>query len=264
MALNENYSNYSGQQSGNNGNKKVPTVYSPYRFVNAMSSVDPGVLGFSFWQRSLKVTISPRKPGSPDERPEYDYDNNIFIFLNHTKAYVLYNEIVKFQQDPVAFNNVGVPSGSSVITINNGNEFGLNSPCLVITKTDENGNVVNQLVYQFKNDYYYAIRNYDAKQKSFDKVTADYQDVEIEMFKTLLLEYYKAMTGAIAYSVIDQMQYNQARTDMKIDQICQKLGVNFSNNRNGGGRNYGSSYFNQSAATNYNSTSLDDIDVDIE
>lgn len=234
-----------------------PTVYSPYKMTNAESVIDPSSLSFSFWNSTLKITIAPKKQLNNDE-VAFDYDNAVAIYLNHTKARILYDEICKFQMDPEKYNSSGVPSGQGLITISNGSEFGYNSPCLVIRKIDESGATTSSYAYQFKTDYYYSIRNYNQSNGAFDKVTADYNNIEIEQLKTLLIEYYTAMCGAMAYSVIDQRKYEDSRVSGKLEQIASKLGVSFGKNNTANKGSY-SSVFNNRQATNFTSETLDDI-----
>lgn len=202
MGINDNYKN-----SNQNGKNEVysPTVYSPYKMSNTTSEIDPGSLNFTFWQKSLKISISPMKPSSDPSDISFDHKNAVDIYLTHTKARILYNEICLFQSDPDKYNSSGIPSGEGLITISNGSEFGFdNSPCLVIRKINsENGKTTSSYAYQFKKDYHYSIRNFDESTGEFEKHLEEYQSIEIEQFKTLLMEYYTAMSGAMAFSVME-------------------------------------------------------------
>lgn len=254
-----------GDSYNQNETKKYsPTVYSQYKMSNiGENCIDPSCINFTFWNSTLKISIAPKKQTNGDE-VAFDYENDIAIYLNHTKARILYEEICKFQEDPVKYNSSGVPSGSGLITISNGKEFGVDCPCIVIRKTDEAGIPVSSYAYQIKNDYHFSIRNYDDKNGTFDKVTSDYTQLELEQIKTLLKTYYEAMTGAMAYSVIDQNKYEAGRTSTKLDQIAAKLGVQFNNSKSGGGFKSSTSVFNNKPATNYTSSTLDDINREID
>lgn len=245
----------------NNENKKQysPTVYSPYRMSN-IQGFDPSIINFTFWNNNLKISIAPKKQG---DEVSFDHDNAISIYLSHVKARILYEEICKFQADPVKYNSSGIASGQGLITISNGKEFGVDCPCIVIRKVDESGNVVSSYAYQIKNDYYYVIRNYDETNNSFDKVTEDYASIELEQLKTLLMEYYKAMTGAMAYSVIEQSKYDNTRISNKLDQIANKLGVQFNSGK-GGYNKSSSSVFNSKPATNYTSSTLSEFTQEMD
>lgn len=242
----------------NNKKEYKPTHYSNYRMSNIESTVDQTVMTFTYWNGALKISIVPLKPGSNAENVAFDYDNAIDIYLNHSKAYILASEIERFMADPERFNSSGVPSGQGLITISNGKEFGIDCPCMVVRKIDEQGLPTSYYVYQFKNDYHFSVRNYDAKQGSFDKVTDDYADMEIYQLKLLLEEYYKAMTGAVAYSVVDANRYEQRKIMNSLNSICDKLGI--QSYGNGGHTKSSTSVFANSKPTNYSSASLSSVD----
>ena len=91
---------------------------------------------------------------------------------------------------------------------------------------------------------------------------------------TVLEEYYKAVTNAVAFTVMDQRKFGANRTDTKLDAIAAALGVEtnrssggqrrfnnnsyFNGNNNGGSINGGSGSYSSSVA--YGSASLDDIE----
>lgn len=245
-------------QNNNDKGKYNPTVYSPYRLSNPESTVDPTALGAKYWNGMLTLTISPRK-NTTDGSIAYDSDNAVSIYLTHTKARILHDELLKFVEDPNQFNNVGVPSGTGLISICNGKEFGITTPCLVIKKLNaENGSVESSFAYEFKQDFHYSIRNFDESKSEFDKIY--YNTLEIEQLATLLKTYYEAMSGAVAYTVVDNMKYDVSRMTTKITAIGEKLGVEF-----GGGNGYknnksSSSIFNNKEPRNFSSGTLADIE----
>lgn len=232
--LGDTYNNNKYDRKANND----PTVYSPYRFSNT-DGIDPSQLSISFWNSTLKVAISPRKNTSNGE-PAYDHDNAASIYLSHTKARILAEEIIAFKKGKI--NNVSVDTPKGVISISNGKEFGVNSTFVVIRTFDlENNTVSSSYAYEFKKGFHYGIRNFDEKNlNDFEKIF--YDEMELDQFLTVLTEYYKAMTGAMAFTVIDQMKYNNSRTQTKLDSIAMKLGIDWSN---GGGSSRGgnSSFF---------------------
>ena len=105
MALNETYNSYN--QNAGKQQQYHPTVYSAYKMNNAESVIDPTSISFTFWNGALKISIAPRKQNTGDE-VSFDFDNAISIYLNHTKARILYEEICKFQSDPEKYNNSGI------------------------------------------------------------------------------------------------------------------------------------------------------------
>lgn len=264
MSLGSNYNNDNQKKQYN------PTVYSSYRMNNAESTVDPTCLTFTYWNNTLKVSICPKKNTGNDDI-SFDMDNCISVHLNHTKARILANELKLFLKDPETYNSSGVPVGASgLITISNGKEYGVSNPCLTIRKLDENGKISSSFAYQFKTDYYFSIRGY-SETGDFHKEFGEYSNLEITQMITLLEEYFRAMTGAIAFTVIDQTKYENTRVNNKLEAIGLKLGVEFGNKSGGGTKKYNSSgsYFNNnsgntSSTPSYNAASLDDYSTGTE
>lgn len=265
MSLGSTYNN----NQNNNRNTPEVTIYSNYRMNNAESQIDATCLAPRFWKSNLCLSIYPRKNTGNDE-VAFDMDNGITIYLSHTKARILANELRLFMKDPVNYNGSGTSSGSSAVTISNGIEYGKNTPVLTIRKVNENGDVTASFAYEFKTNYYYAIRNYDGK--NFDSAYDEYRNLEIEQLITLLDEYVKASTNAIAFTVMDQRKYSVARIDNKIDAIAQSLGVELPkggntqknyNNRsyfNNNSNNNSSSGYPSSNSVSYGTASIDDLE----
>ena len=265
MAFGSTYNN--NQKSSNTPEL---TVYSNYRMNNAESKIDATCLTARFWKNNLCIGIFPRRNTGNDE-VSFDMDNGITIYLSHTKARILKHEIELFLSDPITYNSVGVPSGQAAITISNGSEYGKDNPVITIRKVTETGEVVASFTYEFKTNAHYSIRHYDGK--NFDAVYEDYKYLEIEQLITLLDEYAKASTNAIAFSVMEQRKYSYARLDTKIDQIAASLGVETARSSNSSKNRYnGTSYFSNnsgsengssgysSSPVSYGSASIDDLD----
>lgn len=266
MSLGTNYNN--NQNINRSNGPSDITIYSDYRMNNAESDIDATCLAPRFWKGNLCLSIYPRKNTGNDE-VSFDTDNGVTIYLSHTKARILANELRNFLNDPINYNCCGVTSGSAAITISNGVEFGKNTPVLTIRKVDDAGNVTSAFSYEFKQNYYFAIKNYDGKQFTSDYET--YKDIEVEMLITLLEEFVKASTNSVAASV-HKSSYAINRIDNKLDTIAQSLGIdlkNFGGNR----KQYSSnSYFNSASRTNsgsgypssnsvsYGSATIDDIE----
>lgn len=255
-------STYNNNQSAN----KAPdfSMYSNYRMNNAESTIDATCITFKFWKTNLCISIFPKKVTGTDE-VAFDMDNGITIYLSHTKARILKHEIELFLKDPITYNSVGVPSGQAAITISNGAEYGKDNPVITIRKVNEAGEVVASFAYEFKRDYHYSIRNYDGK--DFDQHFEDYQNIEIEQLITLLDEYTKAVTNAVAFTVLDQRKFSFSRVENKIDAIASSLGVEISKSSGSGQRKYNSSYFNNSGQNssypsnaNFESATIDDLE----
>ena len=87
-------------QNGNQNKTPELTVYSSYRMNNAESEIDPTCLTFRFWKNNICIGIFPKKNTGNDEI-QFDMDDGITIYLSHTKARILANEIRLFLKDPV-------------------------------------------------------------------------------------------------------------------------------------------------------------------
>ena len=107
-----------------------------------------------------------------------------------------------------------------------------------------------------ENDYNYSIRNFNADDPSqFDKVY--HNDIEWEELKDLLRGFIQAQTGAIAYSVMEQMKFTTSPINTKLDLVMEKMGIEKpSYNRNQGG---GTSFFSGNSGNNNSQKTIDDI-----
>lgn len=263
MALGDTY---------NNNEKKnyQPSVTAGYRFSNIESTIDKTSLSFSFWNKLLKVSIAPKKETEGDTIA-FDHENAGSVYLSHTKALILYKEIMNFLEMYKKGNapkNVGVSTGSEgLLYISNGEEFNANGPCLVLRKTDEKGHPTSTFVYEFRRNTHASIVNYVEKTASFDSNV--YDTLEIEQFANLLKSYYESMTMAIAYSIQEAGKYDNSRMNTKLKIIGEKLGVEFGKPGTGFQKSSNTSFFNSSNASNvqpagistaYENGSFDDLD----
>lgn len=256
---------YNSYNNNKDANKPFdPVTYSAYRLNNGESTVDKTCLTMTMWKQMLKISIFPRKENT--EEMVFDMDAGITVYLSHSKAKIFANELRNFLRDPSLYNGAGVPSGQGIITISNGSEFGSSNPVVCIRKLDETGNVTSMIAYEFKTDFYYAIRGYSGT-KEFTKDSETYRNLEIEEMILMLDEYCKAMTYAVAHTVRDNMRYDIDRVKNSLYAISEKLGVetNRPSNR-GSGYNSSTSFFNNagsngySGGNDYTPATLDDID----
>lgn len=249
MALGSTYNNNPGRDE-----PFTPTVYSPYRLNNGESKLDPTCITFSFWKNSLKIGICPRKNNS--DEMSFDMDGGVFIYLNHTKARILSEELKLFIADPKGHSGCGVPSGKQgIITFHDGSEFGAKNPVVCIRKVDDNGNVDTSFAYEVKgDDYYFSIRNYK-EGSDFTKEFESYNNLELLQILTLLEEYYRAQTQAIAATVATQQAYSLDRIQTRLNAVAEKLGLEIYNGGNRrGGYSSSSSFFNRSNGNGGSST----------
>lgn len=260
-----------GNTYNNNDKKNYSPSVQSYKMSNAESKVDATALSLSFWNKMLKVSIAPRKAPDPTNPNivSFDWDNSGSVYLTHTKARILFNEILEFEKNPETLNNAGVNSGAEgLLSISNGVEFGANGPCIVLRKINsDNGSCEATYVYEFKRGYYSSVRNYDAEKANFE--SSFYDNIELEQFKTVLEQYYIASTNAVAATVMDFSKYDNSRIQTKLDLIAGKLGVetkyNNSNNSNKSSNSFfsrqqdSSSGYNSGQTSNYTNSTLDDI-----
>lgn len=218
-----------GNYNDNNSKKYYePLVYSRYGTTNT-EGVDPSALSFQFYNRMLKLSIAPMKPNAkPDDRNPWDNENAIAVWLTHTKAKMLHDEIKYAMANPDTCFNAGVTIGDeTLVSFSNGKELGVSAPCLIIRKINrEDGAVMSVYAYQFKTNFktYNSVRNYDQNNPgSFDSHT--YSNIEIDDLLTILQTYYEASSGAQAYSVLSAMKYDIQKNNTRMELIMEKLGI---------------------------------------
>ena len=260
---NNNYGNsgYGGNRQQNQSRSYV--THSAYKFNNGESTIDPTCLTFGFWKKCLRIGICPKKAENTNgDYNAYDTENAIYIYLSHSKARILYEEVKKFISDPITYNGVGVPTNTGLITLHRGEDYGCDSPVVTIHKLNESGEVISAFAYQFKTDFYYSIRDYNAKTSSFTKVVDEYKTMELEMFATLLDEYVKSMTYATAYTVVDLMAYPNNKTNEKLEAIMAATGAQLRRQNGGYGNNVSANAFNGAPAGNNSMNTSSYIDDD--
>lgn len=214
-----------------NNKKKYyePTLHSPYNTSNT-DGVDPSALSYSFFNGLLKISMSPMKPGAkPDDYNIWDHENAVSVWITHTKARMLLDEIEYVMNNLDTVNNSGVNTGSDgLVSFSSGKELGASSPCLIIRKVNqETGEVMSTYAYQFKTSHHKVIRNFDpAHPTEFDSYV--YANLEIEQLKTVLREYYVSICGAQCYANMYGGRYDTNRMNTKIGLIMDKLGIESS------------------------------------
>lgn len=231
MAFNQNYNN------NNDKKNNERELFGDLKFYHAEAEVDPGMLGYSFWNGMLKVSISPvDKSTLNSSTPKYDHDNKGVIYLRPFECYMLAQEIkTLISGQPLLNSGVQNLKKDAIVSICSGVEFGVSSPCLAIRKIDENGNIQSTYVYQFRTDNY-VIKNFDTDTKDFEKYF--YENIELIMFQQTLEDFSRQMNGATAYGVQHYGRFDASRTHTKLDSIAEKLGISYGNksDNSGGGR----------------------------
>ncbi len=245
---------------GSYNNKKKdysPVTYSPVRFYNSESKVDPTSMSFSFWKSLLKISIAPYQQNQNEgSYPSIDKDSSIDIYLSPMKAKQLLLCCERFQKNPSEFTNIGVNTNKGIIYLTNGvSEFNTDSTFVVIKIVDpESGNITSAITYEFNKEFY-AITDYTGG-SNFNK-NYDYSTwIEFEMFKTVLKSYVESANCAIAATVIDNNKFDVSRLTSRISSIQEKLGIQFNGGGNSSG-GYAKSYFdNNSGSSSSSNTTL--------
>lgn len=233
-----------GNYDNNKKNQWTPVYYSQYGAGNSESTVDPSAIGYSFYNRMLKITISPVKMNNGD-KVSYDHDNAAIVWLTHTKARLLHDAIERVLSGEVS--NVGVPTGTEgFVRFSDGKELGVNNYCLIINKVNENGEVISGYAYEFKSKHHYHVENFNPNDASHKKVYNN--NLEVQQLLDLLKTYYESMTGAIAYSVMDGMRFTTDSQNTKMDLVMSKLGIDYKPGTTSR-QSSGSSYFDRGGVT---------------
>ena len=115
---------------------------------------------------------------------------------------------------------------------------------LVIGKVDPNGTLLNPVRFDFNFNYNFSIEWFDLYKmdcaKNFDN------DLELDMFIAVLDQFTNAMTGAMAYSVMDMGRFDYSRINTKIESVMKALGIDTGKGNGTGDQS--NSYFNRNGA----------------
>ena len=215
-----------GTYNSNSNNKKKdfsPTTYSPVKFFNSESSVDPSSLNFAFWKSLLRISITPMKAK---------------LFLQYAND---------FRKDPNKFTNVGVGTNKGIIYLTSGkNEFGVDSLFVIIKIIDfEHNEILSCAAYEFNRNIF-GITDY-TEGTSFNQNYDYAQFIEFDMFLDVISSYVGSVNYAIAASVVDNNKYDVSRLSTKITSIQEKLGIDFKKSSSGVNN---SSYWNNNGNKN--------------
>ena len=256
-----------GDNTNNKKQNYEETYYSRMRFTNYE---DKKMLSFSFWKGFLKIAISDIRESATGAGIEYDEIGS--IHLSPTKAHILKEQILQFRslEDSATTNksfgvDTGIGENKNFIAIGNKETSSEDDiqRTLFIGKVDINGNLLEGNQFNFNHKYHFGIEWKDLQAMEFD---ANYLDnTELDMFIVLLDQYISAMSGAIAYSVMDLGRFNNSRLNTKIELVMNKLGIETKSSKQASSE----SYFNKNglgAASPENNnrarsqrTSIDDI-----
>ena len=256
MSIGSDYSNFSGNNSGEGKKRNVEnTYYSRLRFKNEESNK---ALSISFRSGLLILEISEMQSG-------FKYEPIIAVHLSPVKASILSTEIVKYKEykskknaDPkTAFGvNAGIGEKTTYIgfhVTSNGED------AITIGQIDSAGTIIKSEDYIFRSDFHYGLEWSDITAMKTTKVM--YNNLELDQVASVITDFARSMSGAIAYSVLDLGRYDQARILGKMDPIYEKLGIERLRDRSSyGGSN---SFLDNAPSKNPgNSLSIDQITDD--
>lgn len=238
-------------QTYNNNEKEMyrPTVYGYSMSNTSETAIDTTNLSFSMWKSTLKIAIAPKVKGGNGDFTEWDRKNAAVIYLNHTKAYMMAQIIKGFIEDPKKYNNCGVFAGQGLLTITDGKEYSKDgSPCLVIRKVLEDGKVDSSYAYQIKQDYHAYIESFDEKNSTFNQNTEKFKEIELTEIIAQLESYAQAMTGSVAFTVVDNLAFTHNMFNNSLGKIAEGVGVQLHTGSNKGYTNQ--SFFAKGQTTN--------------
>ena len=246
----------------NNERNITNSTFSSIVFSNSESNIMHSRFSISYFNKLMKISIALRNnAGSNDSYATYDTDNQISVYVSYTKAYMLRKMIEKLQQDPDV-HNVCIELKNGLLKVSDGSEYnGTGAPCISISYADEAGNV-SEVVYETKNNFTAA---YNYSDGSYE--TETFSNIEIDTFKMVLNEYYKAASYAVAATVMEASMYKRNYTTDILKGIAGKVGYEIGgNSKQFNSKTFLSNNNNRTASNNnsfvpkeYESSSFDEL-----
>jgi hypothetical protein len=192
---------------------------------------------------------------------EYRDKETVLSYINPTKARILSNmvkEFVKNYNENGSAESVGITcthanNTESIINISDGSDFNINEPSPVISiKVFQSGSktLIGSAAYQTRPNTFYGITGSTDNDPTKFTVAETANDVNFKILELyelieILDSYAESMTNSMAYSVIEQMKWNDNRFNKKLDTIQEALGVS---NRQSSGRS--NNMFNNGRSNN--------------
>ena len=235
-----------------NSGRKTINVYSNFvlKNVNDVNGYKGSSLTFTFWQGSLKLSIAPLKVFPGQDYAVADREHEVSAYIKHTKAYILANEIQRVINGEI--KSTSVLTGATLVSVSDGSDFGVNAPVVSIQRMDkELSKVEEEVVFICRTDFHFAIHNFDRNTADGTKDYEPYKYMDLIDIKTVLDQFYVAMTNAQAYAVHEAGQ--RLEDHQTLQSIAEKLGVEgFSGNN-------GSTSMEGNSGGGFRRATLDDI-----
>lgn len=239
MALGDNNYRYNGERR----EMYRPTVYGIALNNTTEQAIDKSSLSFSMWKSTIKISIAyPLANQGTAEYTQWDRDNAGVIYLTPTKASMFAEILERFIENPEKYTGYGVAAGKSLITISDGSEGNKAGHwCIIIRQVNtETGKCEKIYGYEIKKDYS-VIYGYD-NSGNYKKDSSLFENKELMMVIDQLKDYARNANNAIAFSVIDNMSWNNEHLMSTLTKIAEGVGVNLPA-RNGGFGGTTKSYF---------------------
>lgn len=233
----------------NNKTQVTNTTYSQVSFSNPESKVDQTRFSVSYFNKLLKLSLAKKIEQNNNQFATYDTDNQVSVYVSFSKAKILL-DLIRIMKEDDSIHNVCIELKGGLLTVSDGTEYGVNTPCFSITYGDENGNV-NSIIYQTKSHngaYNYNDGSYETK---------EFVDLELDSFETVLEEYYKASTYAVAATVMEASMYKRNATNTTIYAIAEKVGATTNK---GGGYSNKTTFLNNDNSSSSSNSSMNDSD----
>lgn len=178
-----------------------PTVYG-YSFYNTDNDLFKSRMQFSMWSRTIKISIEQMtRKGEDGGMNEYDSENNSVIYLNPSKAQMFGTIIERFYKNPEKYNGYGVASSRAFICIYREGNYDV----IRIDKICDDGHVEEGNKYVI-NTRHGVISGWEGGSPVYDSelcANLDYIQIIAQ-----LKDYAKYMNNTIAFTVADQLNYN--------------------------------------------------------
>lgn len=235
-----------GNTYNNNDKKPTNITYSAVGFSNPNGKVAQSKLNISYFNKVLKIGIANKKASNNNEYDTYDNDNQAIVYVSSTKARILSEMINKLVSNDDIFN-VSIELKNGLLVVSKGSDLGADSYCIMINSADEAGNI-STAIYETKKDYHKGYINYTED---------DYKEeilptIEIDAFRSVLDEYVKASTYAVAATVMEASMYKREASTELLYSIGRTVGAL----SNGNNSSSGGSYFSRTSNNNSNRNSV--------
>lgn len=232
----------------NNEQNFRPTVYG-YSLYNTENDLFKSRIQFSMWSRTIKISIEQMTRKSEDGgMNEYDSENNSVIYLNPSKAQMFATIIEKFYKNPEKYNGYGVASSRAFICIYRDGNYDV----IRIDKIKDDGHIEEGNKYVI-NTRHGVISGWEGGNPVYDgDLCANLDYIQII---SQLKDYAKNMNNAVAFTVVDQLNYNNSWFRNALIKIAGANNITLSNSRSAAKPVSGTSQFAGSE-----DRGLDDLD----